>query len=107
MEKILQKAGLGQEAADAIAQSGLGDFMQGRDVFERLYRDALNRMRRLAEAQARVFEQSSDEFMRVIKAVLEPLRQECNIRQDKPQLKDRPAAVFSPRSAIIAEHGTF
>lgn len=66
MERLLQKAGLGQEAADAIYEAGLADFMQGRDVFDRLYRDALRRMRSQAEAQARLIEQSSAEFMRVL-----------------------------------------
>jgi len=66
MEKLLQKAGLGQEAADAIYEAGLADFMQGRDVFDRLYRDALRRMRSQAEAQARLIEQSSADFMRVL-----------------------------------------
>eukprot|EP00930_Biecheleria_cincta_P040606 TRINITY_DN27816_c0_g1_i1.p1 TRINITY_DN27816_c0_g1~~TRINITY_DN27816_c0_g1_i1.p1 ORF type:complete len:1026 (+),score=244.33 TRINITY_DN27816_c0_g1_i1:33-3110(+) len=66
MERLLQKAGLGQEAADAIYEAGLADFMQGRDVFDRLYRDALRRMRTQAEAQARLLEQSSADFMRVL-----------------------------------------
>merc|ERR1719237_1528011 len=52
MERLLREKGFGQQTADAIWQSGLPDFMSGqKDVFERLYRDALNRMRRLAEAQ--------------------------------------------------------
>eukprot|EP00933_Yihiella_yeosuensis_P081230 TRINITY_DN94794_c0_g1_i1.p1 TRINITY_DN94794_c0_g1~~TRINITY_DN94794_c0_g1_i1.p1 ORF type:complete len:1024 (-),score=271.82 TRINITY_DN94794_c0_g1_i1:297-3368(-) len=66
MERLLQKAGLGKEAADAIFDSGLADFMQGRDVFDRLYRDALRRMRSQAEAQARLIEESSAAFLRVL-----------------------------------------
>eukprot|EP00931_Biecheleriopsis_adriatica_P068927 TRINITY_DN42827_c0_g1_i1.p1 TRINITY_DN42827_c0_g1~~TRINITY_DN42827_c0_g1_i1.p1 ORF type:complete len:1007 (+),score=235.57 TRINITY_DN42827_c0_g1_i1:68-3088(+) len=66
MERLLQKAGLGKEAADAIWEAGLADFMQGRDVFDRLYRDALRRMRSQAEAQARLLEESSASFMRVL-----------------------------------------
>jgi len=66
MERLLQKAGLGKEAADAIWDAGLADFMQGRDVFDRLYRDALRRMRSQAEAQARLLEETSASFMRVL-----------------------------------------
>jgi len=66
MEKLLQKAGLGKEAGDAIWDAGLADFMQGRDVFDRLYRDALRRMRSQAEAQARLLEETSASFMRVL-----------------------------------------
>eukprot|EP00927_Polykrikos_kofoidii_P070746 TRINITY_DN6713_c0_g1_i1.p1 TRINITY_DN6713_c0_g1~~TRINITY_DN6713_c0_g1_i1.p1 ORF type:complete len:1141 (-),score=231.14 TRINITY_DN6713_c0_g1_i1:152-3574(-) len=66
MEGILASQGLGTQAASAIKKSGLTDFIQGRDVFQRLYRDALDRMRRLAEAQARLFKETSDDFFRAV-----------------------------------------
>lgn len=43
------------------------DFLGGRDVFERLYRDALRRMRTQAEVQARLAEESSLLFMRTLR----------------------------------------
>jgi hypothetical protein len=55
LENLLRDKGLGKQAADAIWGAGLSEFLHGRDVFERLYRDALDRMRRLAESQARFF----------------------------------------------------
>ncbi len=72
---VIVCSGLGKEAADAIWESGLADFLKGRDVFERLYRDALDRMRRYAEAQQRHLEETSKEFMRQVQAMFEsPLR---------------------------------
>jgi len=71
LERLLKEKGLGPQTDDAIWQSGLSDFMQGKDVFERLYRDALNRMRRLAEAQARIFEETSTEFLRVLSNMMD------------------------------------
>jgi hypothetical protein len=38
------------------------DFLEGRDVFERLYRDALRRMRTQAEVQARLAEERVSYF---------------------------------------------
>jgi len=66
MEKMLNDDGFGRIGRDAILKSGLSDFMAGRDVFERLYRDALNRMRRLAEAQAKSFVETSHEFLNIM-----------------------------------------
>ena len=39
LEALLREKGLGKQAADAIHGAGLSEFMAGRDVFERLYRD--------------------------------------------------------------------
>merc|ERR1719456_1349300 len=72
LEALLREKGLGKQAADAIWGAGLSEFLQGRDVFERLYRDALNRMRRLAEAQARTFEETSNEFFRSLDCLMQP-----------------------------------
>merc|ERR1712216_166675 len=72
LEQILREKGLGKQAADAIWGAGLSEFMQGRDVFERLYRDALDRMRRMAETQARFFEETSQNFLLTIGAILNP-----------------------------------
>ena len=54
MQSVLQKAGLDKEAEDALEESGLTGFVKGRDVFERLYQDALRRMRVQAENQLRL-----------------------------------------------------
>ena len=54
LEALLKKGGLSKKLQQLFDDSGLADFLQGRDVFERLYRDALHRMRRLAEAQMRI-----------------------------------------------------
>merc|ERR1719456_1353122 len=72
LEALLREKGLGKQAADAIWGAGLSEFMQGRDVFERLYRDALDRMRRNAEAQARWFEESSMDFLKTIGMIIDP-----------------------------------
>jgi len=72
LEALLREKGLGAQASDAIWGAGLSEFMQGRDVFERLYRDALDRMRRLAESQARFFEETSTDFLRTIGTLVNP-----------------------------------
>jgi len=68
----LAKQGLGKQAAEALWGAGLSEFMQGKDVFERLYRDALDRMRRLAESQARFFEETSANFLSSIGSIMNP-----------------------------------
>jgi len=67
LQALLEKAGLGNQVAELFQQAGLGDFLGGRDVFERLYRDALRRMRTQAEVQARLAEESSALFMRTLR----------------------------------------
>eukprot|EP00438_Fugacium_kawagutii_P034874 Skav225570 [mRNA] locus=scaffold81:486018:495663:+ [translate_table: standard] len=54
MQSVLQKSGLDKEAEAALQESGLSTFIKGRDVFERLYQDALRRMRVQAENQLRL-----------------------------------------------------
>lgn len=54
MQSVLQKTGLHKEAEEALDASGLTGFVKGRDVFERLYQDALRRMRVQAENQMRL-----------------------------------------------------
>ncbi|CAE7218401.1 unnamed protein product [Symbiodinium necroappetens] len=66
LQELLQKAGLGKLVEEALAASGLTDFLKGRDVFERLYRDALRRMRTQAEIQARLSEESANQFVRTL-----------------------------------------
>jgi len=73
MENVLKKAGLGKQAQDALWESGLAEFLNGRDVFERLYRDATTRMRRLAEAQIKVLQESSADFIRNVQSLYSPL----------------------------------
>lgn len=67
LQALLEKAGLGAQVHELFQQAGLGDFLAGRDVFERLYRDALRRMRTQAEVQARLAEESSLIFMRTLR----------------------------------------
>lgn len=76
MERLLKAKGLHSEASDAIFASGLGDFLQGQgDVFERLYRDAMDRMRRFAEAQTRHMKDMSQDFLTNMRSVLtEPMQ---------------------------------
>eukprot|EP00913_Durusdinium_trenchii_P008616 g8090.t1 len=45
MQEMLHSKGLGKAVEAALAAAGLTSFCRGRDVFERLYRDALRRMR--------------------------------------------------------------
>jgi len=45
-----------------VHRIGSQDFLEGRDVFERLYRDALRRMRTQAEVQARLAEERVSYF---------------------------------------------
>lgn len=92
MQALLKKAGLGQQAEDAIWEAGLAEFLNGRDVFERLYRDALSRMRRLAEAQMKMLEESSDTFIRNVQHLYSPF-----VGQERMELSvpgQRPGPVF-------------
>lgn len=66
LQALLERAGLGKEAAAALSQSGLKDFIAGRDVFERLYRDALRRMRVYAETQLRLLNMSAADFLQTL-----------------------------------------
>mmetsp|Transcript_57272 Transcript_57272/g.133939 ORF Transcript_57272/g.133939 Transcript_57272/m.133939 type:complete len:953 (-) Transcript_57272:40-2898(-) len=66
LQELLQKAGLGKLVEEAMAAAGLSDFLKGRDVFERLYRDALRRMRTQAELQAKLTEESANQFVRTL-----------------------------------------
>lgn len=73
MQRLLRARGLGKEIDEAMQQSGLADYLaSSQDVFIRLYKDALNRMRRFAEEQARVFQKNQEEYLRLMKDVLTP-----------------------------------
>lgn len=62
--------GLGRFASDAMNKAGLDSLLNdSSNVFERLYQDALDRMRRHAEAQAEVLERGTQEFMRIYESV--------------------------------------
>jgi len=65
---------LGQEAEDAFAEVGLTEFLERANwgVFERLYRDAMDRMRRLAEMQAKIYEKTSQQYLRSINEAMSP-----------------------------------
>mmetsp|Transcript_19592 Transcript_19592/g.35581 ORF Transcript_19592/g.35581 Transcript_19592/m.35581 type:complete len:1062 (-) Transcript_19592:76-3261(-) len=72
MQKYMEKSGHGEVAQDAIHSAGLGGFMSDKNVFVRLYRDAMDRMRRMAEAQARFFEEASHQFLRTVGSIIDP-----------------------------------
>lgn len=72
MQKLLREKGLGEEVEGALHGAGLSDFVQGRDVFERLYRDALDRMRKHAETQQRVLEEQSKQFLGTVGSIFAP-----------------------------------
>ncbi|CAK9035465.1 Hybrid signal transduction histidine kinase A [Durusdinium trenchii] len=62
MQEMLHSKGLGKAVEAALAAAGLTSFCRGRDVFERLYRDALRRMRVYAENQLRLLKMSGSSF---------------------------------------------
>lgn len=69
MQSVLQKTGLHKEAEEALNASGLTGFVKGRDVFERLYQDALRRMRVQAENQMRLLGNSSAAFLHILQCL--------------------------------------
>lgn len=69
MQSVLQKTGLHKEAEEALDASGLTGFVKGRDVFERLYQDALRRMRVQAENQMRLLGNSSAAFLHILQCL--------------------------------------
>merc|ERR1719498_2138446 len=71
MQSHLRAKGLGEEADECAKSAGLTDFL-ATNVFERLYRDALDRMRRLAELQAKIFAKQSEDFLRSIGECMSP-----------------------------------
>lgn len=70
MQKVMQAKGLtGDQARDVFEDCGLSDFMtkaRNWNVFERLYHDAMDRVRRLAELQAKIYEKTSEQYLRNI-----------------------------------------
>lgn len=74
MQSLMSAKGFGQEAADAVAEAGLTEFLERGNwgVFERLYKDAMDRMRRLAEMQAKIYEKTSQQYLRNINEVMSP-----------------------------------
>jgi hypothetical protein len=70
MQELLKAKGLGKEAGEALADAGLSSFLQewhDRNVFERLYQDALKRMRHMNEVQQAAFVQNSEYFLSSVK----------------------------------------
>jgi len=75
MQEILEKKGLGKIAAEACQAAGLSAFLdawKGRNVFERLYQDALDRMRRSAELQKEIFIKNSELFLQALTGFVDP-----------------------------------
>ncbi|CAJ1431633.1 unnamed protein product [Effrenium voratum] len=66
MEGTLQKSGLGGHTETAVSDAGLPDFAKGRDVFHRLYKDALRRMQVQAENYLRMLSHTSAAFLKVL-----------------------------------------
>ena len=69
MHSALQKAGVEKEAEEALEESGLVTFFKGRDVFERLYQDALRRMRIQAENQLLLLSRATASFVRTLQSL--------------------------------------
>lgn len=87
MQRLLRARGLGQEIDEAMQQSGLADYIaSSKDVFIRLYKDALNRMRRFAEEQARVFKRNQEEYFRIMKDVLTPFTSQLDPASGNPTI---------------------
>merc|ERR1712054_716011 len=65
LQSIMSAKGFAEEAANAVQEAGLTEFLDRGpwNVFERLYRDALDRMRRLAEMQAKIYEKTSEQYL--------------------------------------------
>jgi len=73
MQKIMEARGLGQIAAECVGEAGLTEFLATeQNVFQRLYRDALDRVQRLSELQARILEKQSFQFMRNVDDFMSP-----------------------------------
>jgi len=67
LERLLKAKGLGAELQEAMEQSGLSDYLAScRAVYERLYKDAMDRMRRFAESQARRMQETTQEYIRTV-----------------------------------------
>jgi len=104
MQDILKKNGLGQQAESALWESGLAEFLNGRDVFERLYRDAVMRMRRLAEAQVKVLQESSEEYARSVRSAHSVATQEGESATSFFRAPYRSATSRSEaRSSVVSE----
>lgn len=71
MQRLMKSKGLGKQLEAAMAEAGLTDMLQG-DVFERLYKDAMDRMRRFAEAQRLRQQETSGDYLRAVDAVFAP-----------------------------------
>jgi len=74
MTNRLKQAGLGKQVEEALEGSLLAGFIthDGDNVFERLYRDAQQRMRRLAEAQSRIFNLTSESLQKIVGSLTSP-----------------------------------
>ena len=66
MQATLQEKGLGAVVESALAAAGLSNFCRSRDVFERLYQDALRRMQVYAENQMRLLQESCISFKQTL-----------------------------------------
>jgi len=74
MTKRLKQAGMGKLVEEALEGSVFAGLIKrgGDNVFQRLYRDAQERMRRLAEAQARIFNLTSDSLQKILVSLGHP-----------------------------------
>eukprot|EP00746_Dinoflagellata_sp_MGD_P005282 gnl/MRDRNA2_/MRDRNA2_110236_c0_seq1.p1 gnl/MRDRNA2_/MRDRNA2_110236_c0~~gnl/MRDRNA2_/MRDRNA2_110236_c0_seq1.p1 ORF type:complete len:931 (-),score=212.46 gnl/MRDRNA2_/MRDRNA2_110236_c0_seq1:131-2923(-) len=70
MQKLSEKVD-NQDLEEFVDQAGLGSVMKCKthSVFERLYQDAIVRLQRLASLQEHTRAQSSDQFVRVMRAI--------------------------------------
>lgn len=72
LQREMKMRGLGGDLDDAFAKTGLAAFVKKGSVYERLYSDALERIQRFAEAEARHHEAISEDFLAAVRALLDP-----------------------------------
>mmetsp|Transcript_88324 Transcript_88324/g.175590 ORF Transcript_88324/g.175590 Transcript_88324/m.175590 type:complete len:851 (+) Transcript_88324:80-2632(+) len=74
MMRRLKQAGVGKQVEEALEGSDLACLIahDGDNVFERLYRDAQQRMRRLAEDHARIFNLTSESLQQILGSLTHP-----------------------------------
>eukprot|EP00929_Paragymnodinium_shiwhaense_P030988 TRINITY_DN17459_c0_g1_i2.p1 TRINITY_DN17459_c0_g1~~TRINITY_DN17459_c0_g1_i2.p1 ORF type:complete len:1123 (-),score=304.08 TRINITY_DN17459_c0_g1_i2:199-3567(-) len=69
LERLMKQRGLGKDLAECMQEAGLSEYLETGDVFERLYKDALDRMKRFAEQQMRSFQENQEKYLRLIEGL--------------------------------------
>jgi len=94
MQRIMKGKGLGKELDEAMRGSGLSDYLnQNQSVFERLYEDALRRMRVLAEREEMRMQETTAAFVAIADATVRD-----TLRDTLTQVFGRPSQNMSQES---------